>query len=395
MLYFFIRLLKKASDKWAISWQNKYGSSLVPLFEGLAFYVNDYVVGGLSIFLFVIAKKKSVSIRYIAYISMIIYHASLFQMMYADPRPFMRNSQIQVYECQLAFGKPSGHAMNGFIIIAAFLYLYVSPLYNIEFAKKANYSDSQNDHRIKLLSRTCKIIVIVLWIIGMLLIAVTGISRIYLGDHSLDQVIIGWVIGIISFASIVTPLEGLLKEFNTRIITIEKSATELFSWFIGLYFLHIILAIVIFEIQTDVTHYQPIWIQNIQQKCGVQTGEILLSVSFVTSSTISFGAGIYAGYMAMRRFYAEYETIERRIWWIELLGNGVGIGGIIMFYVCLGLVPQNSNVYLTYFIPNSLRYFLMAFTLALVPALIMQPLYQRKSKKVTVERNHKTATEIV
>jgi hypothetical protein len=79
-----------------------------------------------------------------------------------DPRPFWTDPSVTGYEARDTFGMPSGHAQNSVVVWGFFASLTRRRL---------------------------------AWTGALLLIAGIGISRIFLGVHSVGQVLAGWVIG--------------------------------------------------------------------------------------------------------------------------------------------------------------------------------------------------------
>lgn len=99
-----------------------------------------------------------------------IYFSSLLKIIHNQNRPFWEN-QIKSYECQIGFGNPSGHSCLGFsFYIGLYLYLKSLSMINAKIKKGS-------------------------WFFLIFLISIP-ISRIYLGQHSLNQVIFGCCLGI-------------------------------------------------------------------------------------------------------------------------------------------------------------------------------------------------------
>jgi len=98
-----------------------------------------------------------------------IYLITLLKSYFSDPRPFWTDSVIQSLSpyCPGEFGNPSGHSW--FSAVASFVILF-------EYAP----------HFSKLLGLT---------FVGLIIILVP-ISRMYLGAHSLNQVVMGVLMGL-------------------------------------------------------------------------------------------------------------------------------------------------------------------------------------------------------
>jgi membrane-associated phospholipid phosphatase len=91
---------------------------------------------------------------------------------YHDPRPYWISSQILSYSCSKHYGNPSGHAMWTM---------------GISLAVVMDISRS-NPHSKLFAWLSC--------FIALFIGISVGASRLYLGAHSLDQVIYGWLLGI-------------------------------------------------------------------------------------------------------------------------------------------------------------------------------------------------------
>ena len=97
-------------------------------------------------------------------------------MTYHQARPFWVEEDIEAYGCCTSFGNPSGHSATamGFFLI---LYLdYVNSVKSGHFAHPV-----------------CKVTFGILTICFAIAI---GYSRLFLGQHTLNQVVYGWSIGI-------------------------------------------------------------------------------------------------------------------------------------------------------------------------------------------------------
>lgn len=95
--------------------------------------------------------------------------------MYHEPRPYMRNSDILVLGggCSSSYGHPSGHSLTS--AAATFTLLW-------DMLKM--YSES---------SIWLRVLAICL---SPIIPFIVGFSRLFNGVHSLDQIILGWILGI-------------------------------------------------------------------------------------------------------------------------------------------------------------------------------------------------------
>lgn len=95
----------------------------------------------------------------------------LGKLAYHSPRPYMVSDEVQVFGCATEFGHPSGHSINSMTFCIAllldFLASYPGSPYTLTACAAA---------------------------IGTPLLV--GFSRLYNGDHSMDQILYGWLLGL-------------------------------------------------------------------------------------------------------------------------------------------------------------------------------------------------------
>jgi hypothetical protein len=89
---------------------------------------------------------------------------AVLKLFFHDPRPFWTDRTVHAYEAQDSFGMPSGHAQNA--------------------AVAWGFLASQTRRK-------------VCWALALVLVALIGVSRVYLGVHSVGQVLAGWAIGLV------------------------------------------------------------------------------------------------------------------------------------------------------------------------------------------------------
>ncbi|MFB4299102.1 phosphatase PAP2 family protein [Actinomadura sp. NTSP31] len=88
---------------------------------------------------------------------------TVLKLVWHEPRPFWTDPTIKERQPLASFGMPSGHAQNAVVTWGFFA------------------------------SRTRRVAV---WVAAAAVIALIGASRVYLGVHSLNQVLVGWAIGV-------------------------------------------------------------------------------------------------------------------------------------------------------------------------------------------------------
>ena len=114
------------------------------------------------------------SFIYIFAFSISAYTNSLIKLIYNNPRPFWTKHTIQVRECSLGFGNPSGHSARSTIL---FLTLYY---YSVNFKKLEKK----------------KILKTILIIPFLLIIFSVMYSRVFFGKHTFNQILFGFSFGV-------------------------------------------------------------------------------------------------------------------------------------------------------------------------------------------------------
>lgn len=162
-------------------------------------------MGNLLIFIilgveYLYVKRRIRTIVMLIYIMIGLYFMVLLKQTFQEPRPFWYSPTIDILEwfCPTDFGNPSGHSF-------AFFAIY-EPLISDFWGTGKN-----------------RILIWIWFVVGILMV----ISRMYLGAHSLDQVVYGSVIGL-SFLIIYRYwLQSLLYRTVTDIL--NKKHVQLYT----------------------------------------------------------------------------------------------------------------------------------------------------------------------
>jgi membrane-associated phospholipid phosphatase len=94
-------------------------------------------------------------------------------MLYHEARPTWVSLEVQPFYCSSQFGNPSGHTLMATTMIQSYL-LNSFPLTG---------SNSKN------------YLGVLVWTIGYIYVGIIGYSRLFLGAHTLNQVVFGFLIG--------------------------------------------------------------------------------------------------------------------------------------------------------------------------------------------------------
>lgn len=126
-------------------------------------------------------KDRLQFINFFVFLIACTFIMSFLKLIYSDPRPFMSDGSIKLYECSIEYGNPSGHSFLNCFYYLTFPWMYDPDYMKFIENKKINFK---------------KLFILLLDIIWICSIAY---SRVYLGVHSLNQVFLGLVYGIFAF----------------------------------------------------------------------------------------------------------------------------------------------------------------------------------------------------
>ena len=124
----------------------------------------------------------------------------ILKLIYSEPRPYMSNPLIRLSECSVEYGNPSGHSL-----ICAFYFFTIIWLYDQNIAIILE-NGRLNYRRLGL---------IIITILSILLVA---FSRVYLGVHSLNQVVLGIIYGIFTMVLYTQFLAPYFQQLLTNLI---------------------------------------------------------------------------------------------------------------------------------------------------------------------------------
>ena len=163
------------------------------------------------------------------------------KLIYRNPRPYFHEEWIKVYDCETGYGNPSGHA-----IVATSLYLSFSKIIHIKWKYSQTYQKVK--HLIK-------------YLFYILIISV-AISRMALGSHSLNQIMLGSFLGyqIYSFFFYLCKMHLKAKEIK---VIIKNSTSE---WVFILVFFVMLISYIIFNFLIQINEMDD-WMHIINISC--------------------------------------------------------------------------------------------------------------------------------
>lgn len=167
-----------------------------------------------------------------------------------------------------------------------------------------------------------------LWVLSTVIILLIGLSRMYLGVHFPQDVLVGWLVGLVVlvlFVWLEARVAAWFKGFSTGgqigIGFVISLLMILVGWLIGL----------IISSSPDPAEW------------AKYSTEARTIYQYITLGGFLFGA--VAGYVLMRR-YAAFET--KGAWWQLLVRYGVGLAGIFLLFmgldVLFGMIAADETV---------------------------------------------------
>ena len=115
------------------------------------------------------------------------------KLLYHSPRPYWDDDHIKGWDPQIDFGNPSGHTLIMTVLVGSFWLLLALPNEDMGIGNERTniiYAKLVTSRVGRLVMGIVSFILLFLWLFGVV------ISRIYLGAHSLDQILYGFLLGV-------------------------------------------------------------------------------------------------------------------------------------------------------------------------------------------------------
>lgn len=196
--YFYMTPLFNYSIKELIPWlQTHLTGNLLLAMQLVSFIVDD---GKYIWILMFYAFFNRAAAFYVIFSTILLSQwIEIVKLVYTGARPFMVGDMIQVSECSPTFGRPSGHVW-GVTVYGTLLLLSFCDTHEIrgcgELFHRGEAMDSNRRQTCHTSIRGETWFRVAAFIGLILVIALTGVSRMTLGVHSLDQVLYGFTIGL-------------------------------------------------------------------------------------------------------------------------------------------------------------------------------------------------------
>jgi membrane-associated phospholipid phosphatase len=271
--YFYSKPLFQLGESLIFKAQQHSSPTLDAFFIFFTFLIEPYfVISSLAVALTLFRKKLEGSIITIA----VLLNTYIFMAMKAfltSPRPFWTDKHIKNigYYCPKDYGSPSGHTEFAVFIFSIYLF---------HFNKQKN------------------MIVVVL---GFGVIALVMISRMYLGGHSLDQVLFGFIVA--ACLSIIYEFGGIREKIAELLVRFSQSQVR--KKVLAFCFLAHFLAIAIYfrNLSRDESFYSDIsdWMGNFKNKCSSEISSSTLNESSLLAESvlITFSLGYFFSFQTV------------------------------------------------------------------------------------------------
>ena len=321
----------------------------------IAYLGTKPVLGGIYIVLFLFIPLNKVFIMFFLLIfTGFIDHLS--KILYRQERPLWMNEEIDVHsEHSCGYGNPSGHALSSSCLYLSLWYMISDILNNcLRNNKKLFYLVKYSSFG---------------FFLGIVYLIMT--SRVYLGVHSINQIIFGFLIGTGIFLLFLplfkpyhnTPSEFLNQQYKYKYFTL------------GLILAGILIYCISYFCRRDIEGVQEL--TNWKKMClGQKWSKLLIEASFMGSESIFIIFGMYMGlYYLKFNIEKNYQNREDTIFnWHEdkFIPRLIRLIFLVLGFIPVGIIFLLNlfNVsYLVFYIITPVLFFLGGF-LTFGPCLI-------------------------
>ncbi len=242
--------------------------------------------------------------------------SNLGKWLFHTPRPYWITDRIRLFQAETSFGMPSGHATSA---VAIWGYL-ASAIRRTWFR----------------------------WL-TILIMLLIGLSRLVLAVHFPHDVILGWILGLVTlliFLQFETSLSGWLQTKSTG----EKILLA-FLASMGT----ILLALMVVLPQAG----EPLPISWVENAAQAFPDEPLLNPFAISGQVTVAGTlfGLTAGHALL---FSGVGYVTRGRWWQHILRYWLGIFGVLILWAGLDAIFPDGDTFIPYLF-RYLRYFLVGF----------------------------------
>jgi len=237
----------------------------------------EFLCGGMLLVAYVFTSRKRA--LYYMFNFMVMNFASAFLKLRGhEPRPFWVDSKVAAIRCSNEYGSPSGHSSTS---------MHITMAVTLDIAEELHMPT------IGKVMSSCA---------GIGLPILIGISRLYVGVHSLDQVLFGWSIGM--WCSILCHFEvrnRLMKSCDDlKASLISNDKRQLIAVLVVLLDLITVSALLAQYYYTKLTFTDPpSWLQMYESKCPKHTVTNFSDGSLYFGGVSFFFFGAYLSFIML------------------------------------------------------------------------------------------------
>jgi len=241
------------------------------------------------------------------------YLHGIVKLFFASPRPYWVSAQVKPFSAESSFGIPSGHAQSG-----ATLWGIVAARIGRRWA----------------------------WVAALLLAFFIGFSRLYLGVHFVQDVLIGWLIGYIILFAFIRFWDPVVTWLGSKTLNQQAALAFVISL--------IMIGIGVWSsARLDGYVFPAEWMEN-ALRAGPLPDPVSMEDTFTTAGSF-FGLAAGAAWIASRGGYQASGPAGMRA-----LRYVIGLIGIIILWFGLGQIFPRGETWIPLLL-RFIRYSLVGF----------------------------------
>lgn len=327
--------------------------SISDMFSFFSTFGTNFLYIGIIFLLLFLSSDKLTVVIFSCFHCLNIYVNSFLKTVYADGRPYIEYEEIIAISCEISNGKPSGHSQS-----SIFFYCFLNELIWNLIASKIS---KKKGIILKIITTSST----------FFFVFMIGLSRVYKGVHSFNQVLLGWNYGqfilFLYFFSRKTIFDNVILNIDLLRIRNQAKISHIIISSLGFLFF-ITVTLLTFFLKDKYTIFPEKWYIMIEKKCQIKDRNNLFLNSSILST--SFGCiifGIILGFQLARGTLKPnlfWEAVKKLKWWQWTVRFIV----LLIIFMCLGiayLIEANNgtNIYIIILLKNYLPCYLFGFGL--------------------------------
>lgn len=388
-------------------------TTLTPIMKGLSFAMSRMLEFVIVAFI----ALDPIKIRSIKVLILYMTAEAVTQylkILYRKPRPYFVFADIQPLVCNTNYGNPSGHAVKSAFTFAILYYVYlycdsakyttnipyenisgtteeITPLRDPEKqTEKGCHTELHKlgeESRLLVWLRESNCLKFMLAFLMVVFCVISGISRIYLGAHTVGQILAGWSYACILFLFFVYVAEMAIDTYLANLCFKTLSSRNIqYILRVILPLIIIIIPVALYEVlrrDGSVIAEQNAWEQAIVEKCGGGEGiyqKSPLDHCFEELAVPIIIEVILFGLLLSPHYRDGYFRDNlQNLKYIQLIGRvllylGIYIGISKLFDLVPKLKTEVADTYFAFFVKGYIPFVLQGLAISLLVPLLFKPL---------------------